>query len=413
MNKSILLNALLSAAAGGIKLIGGLLLIKLAVGKLGADKLVLLGQFNNIFMIASGLAGAGIYTGYVSMSSGVSDGFDKKLFHKSIIHALKTLTIGLIVYIVLWYIYLSDLKFITDIILIFSIFLCAFFPFAEILQAIINTSFSSKILYHIKIYSTLISLLLGSILINYLEYGGYLINTLFGISVTIVSVILIYTQRKKINVEEKINCSKKINFYPYTQIFIFSMIFVPVSKILSRDFIITNEGLANASLWQSYLTVSDSYTVIFSMFLSVFYLKEINKLKSKPILNIFLEYSKRLLVVLFIAFIVVFFIWPYLTLFFMNVDISKNGDYRTFIIAGDLFRFMSLLLTYNFIVRKKFKLGILLEILQSLLYFGLIYLFYSFAAFEGVFISYFICYSLYFFIVFFIVLFKTKSAIVC
>ncbi|GAC29867.1 hypothetical protein [Brumicola pallidula] len=366
LKKTILSNGLYSILTGGIKLIGGLILLKLAVNQFGRENLIYLGQFNSIFFITSSIASAGLYAGIISLNREMNKDI---VFHSAFIHASKLIAFGLILLVILWVTLLNENSVFDMSLFFIASFLLVLFPLGEILLGFINANNPPSATYITRSLASVIAIAFGYFVLVVLENGSFLINTLYGLSLSLGTFIFLFSKKQLFTFNKAVfKVSVPERFYPYAKIFIISIIFLPTAKIFTREYILSQSSNFTASLWQSYLTISDAYTVIFSVFLTSFYIKYISGQKEVPIYSILRNILPVLLPLLGMSFAFVFFIWPDVSLFLLNFNIDVDGDYRIFFVVADAMRFVSLLITYNFIVREKAKVALVFEVVQSVSY---------------------------------------------
>ena len=398
---SVITNTLMSAITGFTKLIGGVVLLHLSVKVIGNDNLVFLGQFNSVFMLCSILAGAGVYTGTVALHER-KKGFLS--FRDIGLLALLLVLVSIIVFVALYsFAILNKYNGSNNTFIIALVLLC-FFPISEFLLAIINVTQKDKYTYYARSLSVIFSLFFGWVLINYVNGGACLINSLYGMSLffsCLFIFIILNCSKKKILPSAVTDKLTNKDYAPYVKVAVVSIAFMPLSKLITRDELINVVSKEQASLFQSFLTMSDAYSVIYVLFLTSFYIKFASKEADKNILSIFHKTIALLALPLFIAFILAYFLWPTALKLIFDLEINKLYSFLHYFILGEVFRYGSLLISYNFIVRGQSSVALTFEVLQSVLFY--FFITQGAAAFmlEGAILGYMLSYSLLFMALYF------------
>lgn len=388
----VLSNSFGSLLAGAFKLISGFLLLKWAVQSFGKENLVYLGQINSIFLISTSVASIGLYSGIVALSS---KNKLEDIVSNSLSYLLFLMLPGLVLLNILWFSTVENILPLGSPIHIVVNLLFLSFPFQHVVLGVINIHLPSRYTYYCRIFATCFVLAIGFLTTRFQD-GGYLINAFSGSLIFLIG-LLVLSKRKRstflILKNSRLNYIGANDFVPFAKIFSFSILVMPVVKIIVREYLLFKSSAPVASYWQAYLTISDSYTVVLTIFLSSYYLRYASVNKNENILKVASSVAYLLMPLCLLGLVIMYFVFPYLLREILAFEINFNSDLRLGILVGDFFRFSTLLLTYNFIVRGYVKASIFFELLQGLLYLSFVIIAFEIEGSLGASLGYALAYS--------------------
>ena len=237
------------------------------------------------------------------------------------------------------------------------------------------------------------SLLLTVILVVRWELYGALLSLVLIQSIVffVTVVVLVKTSWFQLSYFKEAfdkHISKKL--FQYSLMTIVTVITVPVSQIVIRNYIINKMSIQNAGYWQGLLRVSDGYLLIVTTSLSTYYLPKLSSLRTKGELKSEIIYGYKVLLpfVLF-SCVAIFFLRFFIVRVLYTSSFQPMAKLFLFQLVGDFFKISSWILSYIMVARSLTKLYIATEIIFSisyviigivlLNYFGLIGITYAFA----------------------------------
>jgi len=293
--------------------------------------------------------------------------------------------------------------------LIILVSICSsFWGLLLIFTSILNGLNKNRQYLRVNIISTI---LFGiSVLIAfYTKNVSYFIASYFISQVMVVVIVLYYfTSRSYWTLNfyfDKI--FNKIVFNGLSQFVVMSfaaMIFVNLSQIIIRTYLISHNGTAVAGLWDSMNKVSLSYFGILSSGLSIYYLPKIASSQSGfEIKQEIFALVKLFLPLILILFTAIYFLREYIILLLFTHEFLSIKSFFLPVLIGDIFKWLAWLYSYILLARKETKLFLgneafftFLNIVSSLI---AVYFF----SFEALFKIYPLIYFFYFIVTYILV----------
>lgn len=370
------------AAATVIKLLSGLIIIRLISRKIGVDGLGQLGQLMSVMGIITLLAGGGIFTGLIKY---VAEYREEKLELKRYLRAGSL--IGAIACILLGA----------------ALFLLA----GDISQFLFGSKKFIQIIYVLSVFQILIgannfcvSIINGhqdvvgfaAININGSLLGVgivYFLTSRFGLQGAMVGIILApamlglfsipYTFHKKLLtidlIRPKFDKIVSTRLLGYSGMLIITAITLPVAQIVVRKMIVAQYGWSAVGYWQGVNRVSDAYLQFVTVVLANYYLPE---LASAPSLD---EMKKRVFSCFRIAVpttiamaMIIYLLKGFVIRFVFAPSFAPMKSFFLFQIIGDCLKVCSQVIGYVAVAKAMTSVYVGLEILQSVLFIGISYL---------------------------------------
>ncbi len=359
-----------------VRLFSGFISNKVAALILGPSGVALLGAFTNFITITLTFANGAINTGVVKFSA---EYHNDEIKTKSLINtALKIslfcslITSGIII---LFSKEFSFLIFKTEnystILIAFgiSIFLYAL---NTIILAVLNGQKEIRKFTIINIIGSILSLFITLISVYYFKVSGAL-YALF-LSQTLVFFVSLYFVRK-LNwfgyIDIRLPLNKKIlkDLSHYSLMALVTALTVPISQILIRDNVIMNYGLESAGIWQGMNRISDSYLMLITTSLSVYYLPKLASLNSNvEIKNEIFHVFKFLLPLLLLSCLVIYLFKKRIISLLFSEQFSIMENLFSYQLIGDIFKIISWLLGYIMLAKSMTIQYIFSEIIFSVTY---------------------------------------------
>ncbi|MCU6474374.1 O-antigen translocase, partial [Escherichia coli] len=233
----------------------------------------------------------------------------------------------------------------------------------------------------INIIQSIYSLIFTSLLIYFLGLKGALIALATNQSI-IFFITLFMLRKHEVITWKKFTSSfdKKIskNLFSYSAMAITSAIMVPTSQFIIRDYIGTTQGLDQAGYWQGVWYISTTYLMIVTTALSTYYLPRLSEITSKQELKKeILQGYKILLPIVIACGLVIYLLRDFIIYLLFSDSFSPMKPLFTWQIIGDVFKIASWLLAYVMLAKAMTKTFIISEVMFSISFILLSYLFIS------------------------------------
>lgn len=181
-----------------------------------------------------------------------------------------------------------------------------------------------------------------------------------------------------------------------------SALTVPLSLVFVRNIIIEQVGWDSAGQWQAVWRISQVYLGVVTMSLSTYYLPCLASLNDVD--SIVKEIHKTALFVIPIVILMalgLYFLRDVIVYILYTEEFREARNLFAFQLSGDVIKIASWLYAYPMLSRGATKWFVTTEIISSLLFVALGYVFISIFSLEGAVIAYLCNYVLYFLFVFF------------
>ena len=391
-----------TATSQAIRIVGGLITIKLIAVYLGPEGLGKLGHFMSLIAILTVLAGGGILNGIVKYVAEYKDS-PKNLYNFLSNALFYSLTFSLFVFIGLTISakYISLLLFGSERFTTIIIFLAAtqvIYGLVTYCNGIINGLRKTTSYAKIIIIGTSISIPISYVLISLYKFNGAII------SLAIVNVCLLLPALLEIKKLDLINhiklaTNKKdtINLSRFSIMQVFSLITLPLAEIYIRNLIIEGSDWYEAGIWQSLMRLSSVYTGFFLTFLAVYYLPTLSNLSKKEAqINCVLEYIKVIGISFLLAAIAIYILKDLIIAIAFTKEFSIQAHQLAFQLLGDLFKILAYIIGFLLVAKAKTTLYILGELAQTILYINITIYFIKLGSTNNVYPAYALSNFIYF-----------------
>ncbi|WP_272672795.1 MULTISPECIES: O-antigen translocase [unclassified Providencia] len=411
--------SLLSLIATFFKMLSGLVINKAVSVYIGPVGLAVIGQFQNFSQLVLIAAQGAINNGVVKYTAEYGKESEKlpSLFSTSIrISFTTSIVVGCILAI---FSNFFSLKILDDVqyqfIFIIFGFTIILFVLNGLFLSIINGLKEIRSYIKINIIQSIYSLIFTSLLIYFLGLKGALIALATNQSI-IFFITLFMLRKHEVITWKKFTSSfdKKIskNLFSYSAMAITSAIMVPTSQFIIRDYIGTTQGLDQAGYWQGVWYISTTYLMIVTTALSTYYLPRLSEITSKQELKKeVLQGYKILLPIVIACGLVIYLLRDFIIYLLFSDRFSPMKPLFTWQIIGDVFKIASWLLAYVMLAKAMTKTFIISEVIFSISFILLSYLFISLMNSGTIGATYAYClnYLLYFIVMIFTINSKLSS----
>lgn len=390
------------------RFISGLLTSKAIAIFIGVEGLALIGNFQNFVSSMQTLSVLGLYKGAVKCISEFKDDVLKLSKTLSTIYYLGFISSVLVSFFCYFNAsYLNDIIFPT-----YNNYIYIIQIFAIVLPFCALNMFIFSIINGFSKYKTLIiNNIIGQVLVAasalFLIYQNNLDGALVAVAIA-QSLVFLITLLSIINrpslvdyIQVKNVC---FNFFSkmssYSIMALFTAVIVPLVMLAIRSYIIDHIGYKEAGFWEAMNRISKYYLMFVSALMALYVLPrfaEIDDVKEfrKAVFSLY----KTIIPIFGIGLILIFILKPIIVLTVFSKDFVVVEDLFLWQLLGDFLKILSLVITYQFLVKKMFWHYVIIEIFfVTILYLTSIY-FLDLYGVKGAVMGYFVSYLLYYAII--------------
>jgi PST family polysaccharide transporter len=395
--------SVLSAFSTIIKILTGLVSVKIIAVFIGPTGIALLGQMQNFINMISNIASAGVNNGIIKYTAEFKD--DEKTKQKIWSSSVKLsviliipMALGIIFFSKYLSFYLLKTTEYKSVFIIFAISII-FFVLNGFLTSILNGQGEIKKLTFVNISGNLIGLLVTILLVIKLKVYGALLAIIISQSIVFIVTLLFVIKSNwfKINLFlNKIDKEYTIKLLKFSLMALTSAIMVPISQMFIRDYIARHLGWEKAGYWQSVWRISETYLLLVTTTLSVYYLPKLSSLQEKVEIKKEILHGYKIImpIIIISAFSIYIFRFLIIKILFSNKFLSI-ADLFLFQVIGDTIKISSWILAYLMVAKAMTKLFIATEIVFNILFVILSILMINIYGIIGVTIGYAINYLIY------------------
>ena len=386
-----------------VRMLTGLISVKVVASIIGPCGIALLGQLNNFSTILLGVANGGINSGITKYVAEYKE--DESAIKKILSNALQiTLFFTFIVSLGLIILHnqLSRLVMLSDeygyvfLIFGFTIFL---YTLNTLLISILNGYKEFKRYVIVNISGTIVGLLFTICFVFSMGLKGALISAVSYQSVVFFITFWICRKAPWLSViyyRERLDRKMLRRFLNYSAMTLVSLSVVPVSQMLLRGYVISEISMTEAGWWEAMNRISNVYLMVITTSFSIYYLPRLSEIKeiSELRYEIFKCY-KVIIPILLSGLTLVYLLRHFVVMILFSPDFYPMESLFIWQLLGDFFKISSWLLAFLMVAKSMTKTFIATEVVFSGLYVVLGYLFMNLNGVVGITQAYFVNYVIY------------------
>lgn len=400
---TLIKTSILSAISTIIKVIAGFVSIKIVAVYVGPSGLALMGQMQNFISMMSSVSSAGVNSGVVKYTAEHYE--DEEAKQKIWSSALK-ISLVLIVPMAVAIIFLADfisLKLLnttkySSIFIIFAITV-VFFVLNGLLTSILNGQKEIKKLTLLNIIGSLFGLAVTILLITQYELYGALIAGIVSQSIVFFVTLAFVLKSSWFKLSMFLgNMDKEYRnkLLKYSAMALVSATMIPLSHMYVRDYIGTNIGWDEAGYWQAIWKISETYLMLITTTLSVYYLPKLSSIQDKGELRAELLYGYKIIMPIVVIMALGIYIFRDLIIeVLFTKEFSPMAELFFYQLLGDVIKIAAWLLGYLMVAKAMTKLFIFSEIFFVWSFVGFVVLFVNMYGLIGVTIAFMANYFFY------------------
>ncbi|WP_246201667.1 O-antigen translocase [Budvicia diplopodorum] len=405
----------------GIKILYGLVLLKLIAVYLGPDGLGELGNFMSLVTIFTVIAGGGVINGIIKYVAEYKNTPDKLygFIYTSLVYSI-CFSIVVLILSIIFSNYISILIFGNDkysSVIIFAALSQIILSLVNVIVGIVN-GYRNTVLYaKITIFGYIISFPVVYFFIKYSGYVGAAKSLVVASALMILPAIIFcfrYFSLNEFKTHASLDSKYLKDISKFSLMLLVSVSTFPISEIIIRNIIIENVGLANAGIWQSLTKLSAVYMGFIGIFLNFYFMPLLSEKGNdiSSINRIVIKFSCIILISFFCTSIFFYFLRSFIISLVFSKEFLVAGDFIIYQLIGDFFRVGSYIIGFIVVAKAATKLYIFAEILQCTLYVSIVYFSLKFSSgFElsTVFKSYIYVYMIYLLVCYLVYYFWYKN----
>jgi PST family polysaccharide transporter len=402
---TLIKTSILSAISTIIRIIVSFVSIKVVAVYIGPSGLALVGQMQNFIAMMSSIASAGVNSGVVKYTA---DHYEDEQAKQKIWSSALKISLVLVIPIAIAIIFLADflsMKLLNtteygSIFILFAITV-VFFVFNGLLTSILNGQKEIKKLTTLNIIGSLFGLVVTiGLVMNYQLYGA-LISGIISQSIVFFVTLAFVVKSSWFKLSMflgSMDSEYKNKLLKYSAMAVVSSTMITLSQIYIRDYIGTKIGWDEAGYWQAIWRISETYLMLVTTILGVYYLPKFSNIQDKAELRaeIFYGYKIMMPIVMVMALAIYIFRDLIVSILFTK-EFSPMLELFLYQLIGDVVKIASWFLSFVMAAKAMTKLFILSEVIFALSFLGLVMLFLNIYGLVGVTMAFMVNYIFYFF----------------
>lgn len=379
---SVIKSSLYLGFSTGAKVILGIIGIKIISYYIGTAGFGMLGQFMSLMSVIAITAGGGISNGIISKVSQfkndsgkinqiISAGFWIGIFF-SMILGLVLFLFSNFISVQLFEVY--DYSFVIRILAFLQILNVFAVIFGGYLNGLQRSKFFSAL--------TIISAIFGTVGLIILVYLFNIIGAMLGLIWLAISPGILFLAFYFFKIQNEIQLFGLVkiekenvkSLLKYSLMLVLSAFLLPMVQILVRKLILENSNWNEVGYWQASSKLSESGLVFLNVIMVNYYLPELGKCNSTPVLKNVIKKTYIILIPLVIVYVgIVFLAKSLLIPLLFNSSFHPAESLVTWQAIGDSFKVLCLVFGFLIVLKEKLRIYLFFE----LLLFGLLALFSS------------------------------------
>lgn len=354
-----------------VKMLTGLISVKVVASVIGPAGIALLGQLNNFTVIVMTLANGGINNGIVKYIAEYKEDRGKVIVFLSTalrITLFCSLIIGL--FMILFHTYLSKVIMLSsEYGYVFTVFglTVLMYSLNMMLISVINGFKEFRMYVKISIANSVVGVLFTLVFVYTLGLKGALISAVTYQSVMLCVTFLMVRKLPWVDWEyfkKKLNILVGKKYFRYSLMTLVTTTIVPISQMFLRGYVISEISVVEAGWWEGMNRISNMYLMVITSSFSVYYLPRLSELTDEIELRreIFKAYSV-IMPMLLIGFSLVYFLRHFIISMLFTPDFYPMENLFLWQLLGDFFKICSWLLAFLMIAKSMMKTFIFTEII--------------------------------------------------
>ena len=371
----------LNALSTFVRMLAGMVSVKVVASIIGPSGIALLGQLNNFNTLLLGLANGGIQNGITKyVAEYKEEELTLKTYLSNALHITLICSSVLAILLILFCIPLSRIILLSDeyafVFVVFG-FTIILYTLNTLLISILNGFKEFKLYVRVSICGTLVGLAYSVTLVFVWGLNGALIN-----AVTYQSVMLIVTLWMCRNLswmkwsyfKKKISQPIVKKYIGYSLMSLTGIILAPVSQMLLRGYVITDLSATEAGIWEGMNRISAMYLSVITAAFSVYYLPRLSEINdNRELHNEIIRCFKVIIPMLLFIGSSIYLLRHFIIWLLFTPEFNAMEGLFIWQLTSDLFKMSSWMIAFVMVAKAMAKRFVFIE-----LFFTLSYLFIAF-----------------------------------
>ena len=399
----------LNALSTFVRMLAGMVSVKVVAVIIGPAGIALLGQLNNFSTILLGMANGGINSGITKYVAEYKE--DINQIKSYISNALRiTLICSLVVslVIIVFCRQLSQLILLSDeyyyVFIVFGITIILF-TLNGLVTSILNGYKEFKLYVRVSIFGTIVGLIYSIILVYFWGLPGAMIN-----AVTFQSIMLFVTlwMSRKLPWMKREYFIQKINkpivkkYLGYSLMTLTTLVLLPTCQMFLRGHVISELSPTDAGIWEGMNRISNMYLNVITSAFSIYYLPRLSEITNPTELRQEIIRCYKVVIPMLLGIsIIIFFLKRFILWILFTPEFYPMESLFGWQLAGDIFKMCSWLLSFLMVAKAMTSMFIITEVVFNLSYLALAFLFMRINGIVGLTQGYLINYVIYTIVVIF------------
>ncbi|MCT7508575.1 O-antigen translocase [Aliarcobacter cryaerophilus] len=400
---TLIKTSVLSAISTIIKVIAGFVSIKVVAVYVGPSGLALMGQMQNFISMMSSVASAGVNSGVVKYTAEHYE--DEQIKQKIWSSALK-ISLVLIIPMAIGIIFLADFISMqlfntaeySSIFMVFAITVI-FFVLNGLLTSILNGQKEIKKLTILNIVGSLFGLAVTILLVTQYELYGALIAGIVSQSIVFFITLAFVLKSSWFKLSMFLGSMDKEyrnKLLKYSLMTITYIITSSLSQIYIRHYLGANIGWDEAGYWQAIWRISETYLMLITTTLTIYYLPKLSSIQDKVELRKELLYGYKIIMPIVIVMALGIYIFrDFIISILFSEAFSPMAELFFYQLIGDVIKIAAWLLGFIMVAKAMTRLSIFSEIFFACSFVGFVVLFVNIYGLIGVTIAFMVNYLIY------------------
>lgn len=400
---TLIKTSVLSAISTIIKVIAGFVSIKVVAVYVGPSGLALMGQMQNFISMMSSVASAGVNSGVVKYTAEHYE--DEQIKQKIWSSALK-ISLVLIIPIAIGIIFLADFISMqllntaeySSVFMVFAITVI-FFVLNGLLTSILNGQKEIKKLTILNIVGSLFGLAVTILLVTQYELYGALIAGIVSQSIVFFITLAFVLKSSWFKLSMFLGSMDKEyrnKLLKYSLMTITYIITSSLSQIYIRHYLGANIGWDEAGYWQAIWRISETYLMLITTTLTIYYLPKLSSIQDKVELRKELLYGYKIIMPIVIVMALGIYIFrDFIISILFSEAFSPMAELFFYQLIGDVIKIAAWLLGFIMVAKAMTRLSIFSEIFFACSFVGFVVLFVNIYGLIGVTIAFMVNYLIY------------------
>ena len=362
-----------------------------------------MGQMQNFIAMMSSVASAGVNSGVVKYTA---EHYADEVTKQKIWSSALKISLVLIIPMAIAIIFLAEfisMKLLntteySSIFIVFAI-IVVFFVLNGLMTSILNGQKEIKKLILLNIIGSLFGLAVTILLVSQYELYGALIAGIVSQSIVFFITLAFVLKSSWFKLSMFIGSMDKKyrnKLLKYSLMTITYIITSTLSQIYIRHYLGTNIGWDEAGYWQAIWRISETYLMLITTTLSIYYLPKLSSIQDKVELRTELLYGYKIImpIVIFMAFGIYIFKDLIIEILFTK-EFSPMAELFLYQLIGDVIKIAAWLLGFIMVAKAMTRLSIFSEIFFSFSFVGFVVLFVDIYGLIGVTMAFLVNYFIY------------------